>query len=183
MERTCVACRRTGEPDDLVRLVAHEGRAVPDLAGRLPGRGAWVCPTVACVQVLERRGSLLTRALRTPVDSTGLLERVRTASWADLEDALGVAARSGCVRGGAEVLARLGPDSGILALVAARDAAERSVAGASRRLPDVPVHHVPIDRIALGAAVGKGPRAVLAIGRGPASRRLLRILRRGERLG
>jgi len=184
MERTCVACRRTGGPDDLVRLVADpDGRVVPDLAGRLPGRGAWTCPTAACVQVLEGRRALLARALRADVDPAGLLERMRVASQADLHDALGIAARSGCVRGGAEVLARLGPGSGVVALVVAEDAAPRSVGAAARRLPGVPVLRAHLAREALGATVGRGPRAVLAITAGAPSRRLLRVLRRREGLG
>jgi uncharacterized protein len=179
-----VACRRTGGPDDLVRLVADPaGRVVPDLAGRLPGRGAWTCPAASCVRILEARRALLCRALRSEVDSTGLLDRLRLVLGSDLKDALGVAARSGSVRGGAEVLARLNPGSGVVALVVAEDAAPRSVVAVTRLLPDVPVYHPPLDRNALGATVGKGPRAVLAVSPGSASRRLLRVLRRREGLG
>lgn len=38
--RTCIATRTSGAPDDMVRFaVGPDGVVVPDLAGRLPGRG------------------------------------------------------------------------------------------------------------------------------------------------
>lgn len=61
--RTCVGCRRREPRSALLRVVAGEGGLVADPAARLPGRGAWVHPTVACVgQAVQRRA--FTRALR-----------------------------------------------------------------------------------------------------------------------
>ena len=41
--RTCVATRRREPPERLIRfVVAPDGRLTPDIASRLPGRGAWV---------------------------------------------------------------------------------------------------------------------------------------------
>ena len=42
-ERTCITTGQTLTPHKLIRFVAApDGYAVADLAGRLPGRGAWV---------------------------------------------------------------------------------------------------------------------------------------------
>ncbi|MEM6662503.1 MAG: DUF448 domain-containing protein, partial [Pseudomonadota bacterium] len=42
-ERRCIATGETGATDRLIRFVlAPEGGLVPDLAARLPGRGAWL---------------------------------------------------------------------------------------------------------------------------------------------
>jgi predicted RNA-binding protein YlxR (DUF448 family) len=50
-QRTCVACRRTGDQSTFVRLVrTPEGRIVVDEAGRAPGRGAYLCRQASCWQ-------------------------------------------------------------------------------------------------------------------------------------
>ncbi|HMB68841.1 MAG TPA: YlxR family protein [bacterium] len=54
--RTCVACRQRREKSRLLRWIEDErGNPVPDPAARLPGRGAYVCPTQECVDRLGRR--------------------------------------------------------------------------------------------------------------------------------
>ena len=54
--RTCVACRRKREKGELLRWVLEDGRARPDPAARLPGRGAYVCRDEKCLETLSRRG-------------------------------------------------------------------------------------------------------------------------------
>jgi predicted RNA-binding protein YlxR (DUF448 family)/ribosomal protein L30E len=68
-ERTCVGCRRVGAREEFVRVcIAGEPAIVaPDLAGKLGGRGAWLCPRLACVQAAVRKGGL-SRAARRKVD-------------------------------------------------------------------------------------------------------------------
>ena len=63
--RTCVGCRERAARADLLRVVAVEGRLVPDLARRLPGRGASVHPDLRCLDLAERRRAFV-RALRLP---------------------------------------------------------------------------------------------------------------------
>jgi len=56
-ERTCITTRQTLPPHRLIRFVAApDGYAVPDLAGRLPGRGAWVTATQDEILTAEKRG-------------------------------------------------------------------------------------------------------------------------------
>jgi uncharacterized protein len=67
--RTCVGCRASGPPQDLVRLVVGpDGEVVPDLAGGAFGRGAWVHPRAACVDGAVRGG--LSRGLKVKVTTT-----------------------------------------------------------------------------------------------------------------
>ena len=48
-ERTCVACRRVMPKQELNRIVRTAGNTVRfDPSGRLPGRGAYLCPD--CLQ-------------------------------------------------------------------------------------------------------------------------------------
>ncbi|MDH2425202.1 YlxR family protein [Sphaerisporangium sp. TRM90804] len=53
--RTCVGCRVRTVKSELLRLVVVEGEIVPDLRGRLRGRGAYVHPALRCLELAERR--------------------------------------------------------------------------------------------------------------------------------
>ena len=79
--RRCVGCGRVAPKSELLRFaVVHDAgaprsraRAVLDAAGRLPGRGAYLCrgselaaPDPACLESALRRGGLV-RTLRRAV--------------------------------------------------------------------------------------------------------------------
>jgi predicted RNA-binding protein YlxR (DUF448 family) len=76
-QRTCVGCRGRGDRSVLLRFVAArvDGRCVvvPDPRRTAPGRGAWLHPDPACLD-LARRRSAFARALRVvgPVDLSGI---------------------------------------------------------------------------------------------------------------
>ncbi|WP_255461497.1 YlxR family protein [Isoptericola sp. BMS4] len=83
--RTCVGCRARDLRSALLRLVlassesASPGptRVVADVRASLPGRGAWIHPTLACLELADRRRAVV-RALRAtgPVDLTGVREHL-----------------------------------------------------------------------------------------------------------
>jgi predicted RNA-binding protein YlxR (DUF448 family) len=60
-ERTCVGCRSRSPQEQLIRLTMQGN--VLRVGRGLPGRGAWLHPTLACLQQAERR-SAFGRALR-----------------------------------------------------------------------------------------------------------------------
>jgi predicted RNA-binding protein YlxR (DUF448 family) len=63
-----------------VRIVARDGRVAVDAAARLPGRGAWLHHSSACVDTALQRKAI-GRALRAEgIDVTGLREELGTAS-------------------------------------------------------------------------------------------------------
>ena len=65
--RTCVACREEAPKRALVRVTrSPSGDVVLDERGKLPGRGAYLCATVACVEK-ARKTKALSRALKTDV--------------------------------------------------------------------------------------------------------------------
>ncbi|MCC3651397.1 MULTISPECIES: YlxR family protein [Streptomyces] len=64
-ERTCVGCRRRAAKGDLLRIAVVGGECVPDPRGTLPGRGAYVHPTQACLDPAVRRRAF-PRAFRGP---------------------------------------------------------------------------------------------------------------------
>lgn len=68
-QRTCVGCRQIRGKKDLLRIVRDpEGNVHVDPSGRASGRGAYICPSLSC---LERavKTSNLTRALERPVSA------------------------------------------------------------------------------------------------------------------
>nr|CAA9230674.1 COG2740: Predicted nucleic-acid-binding protein implicated in transcription termination [uncultured Armatimonadetes bacterium] len=77
--RTCVACRTTGGKRALLRVVRlPEGQGVAlDPTGKRSGRGAYVCPTAACV-ALALKQKKLERSLKTPIPDA-LADALRAA--------------------------------------------------------------------------------------------------------
>jgi predicted RNA-binding protein YlxR (DUF448 family) len=60
-----VGCRGTAPASELLRVVARDGAAVPDVRRVLPGRGAHLHRDPDCLALAERRRAL-PRALRVP---------------------------------------------------------------------------------------------------------------------
>ncbi|RUM42928.1 MAG: DUF448 domain-containing protein [Desulfurobacterium sp.] len=48
--RACVGCKLKDETDKFIRFVVFEGKPLPDLARKLPGRGFNVCPSFECIK-------------------------------------------------------------------------------------------------------------------------------------
>ncbi|MFF8507899.1 YlxR family protein [Streptomyces sp. NPDC015492] len=69
-ERTCVGCRERAAKSDLLRIVVNKDECVPDHRGTLPGRGAYVHPAAACLDLAVRRRAF-PRAFRVqgPLDT------------------------------------------------------------------------------------------------------------------
>jgi predicted RNA-binding protein YlxR (DUF448 family) len=65
--RTCVACRTTGDKSSLIRIVrTPSGEILVDLTGKMPGRGAYLCPSLECLR-RARKEKKLSRALRAEI--------------------------------------------------------------------------------------------------------------------
>ena len=79
--RTCIGCRSRAPRSTLLRVVVSEAGLQLDESATLPGRGAWLHPTLACVEKAEKRRAFH-RALRTSasIDITPLKNRLN-GSW------------------------------------------------------------------------------------------------------
>jgi len=77
-QRTCVGCRQARPARALVRLARRPtGEVVVDSTRRLGGRGAYLCPQVACLTRGLDRGRLA-HAFRKPCEvRVNLAEEVR----------------------------------------------------------------------------------------------------------
>ena len=76
-QRQCVGCREMKDKKSLLRVVSSpEGTISLDFKGKLPGRGAYVCPDPACL-AKARKSRALERAFETaiPAEVYDQLER------------------------------------------------------------------------------------------------------------
>ncbi len=65
--RQCVGCREMKPKRELIRVVrSPEGTVSLDFRGKMPGRGAYVCPQEQCLKK-ARRSKALERAFSTPL--------------------------------------------------------------------------------------------------------------------
>lgn len=65
--RMCVFCRKKDAPSSFIRVVRLPDRSVVlDKDGRLNGRGAYICPSLACLEG-SRKSKSFSRALKTAI--------------------------------------------------------------------------------------------------------------------
>ncbi|MCU1558079.1 MAG: hypothetical protein JWN09_2074 [Microbacteriaceae bacterium] len=79
--RTCLGCRQRADRSSLLRIVVRNGEVVADHSATLPGRGAWVHPTLECIETSIKRKAF-GRALRVDdaLDAGKLRESVITTT-------------------------------------------------------------------------------------------------------
>ena len=122
--RRDIVSRESGDESRMLRFVIDpERRLVPDLAGRLPGRGIWVMADAASLDAALRKRLFDRQAggrVIVPADLGGLVERLLAQRVCDI---LGLGRRAGeVVQGFDQVAAALeGKAAGVL--VEASDAA------------------------------------------------------------
>ncbi|MCP1336428.1 RNA-binding protein [Futiania mangrovi] len=179
--RRCIATGETRPKAEMIRFVAGpDGTVVPDLAGKLPGRGLWVTATREAVgQAVKRKA--FARAAKAQVlaqpDLADLCARLLRERCLAL---LGQARGAGLVTAGAELVSALlsGPQAGRVALVFhAADGAEdglRKIAGKARGVPLLRVFTAE----ELGLALGRESVVHAALIRGGLTDRLLTEARR-----
>jgi len=67
--RTCVGCGAVTAKRTLIRVVrSPRGEVLPDLTGKKPGRGAYLCPNPQCWDQAVKKGRL-ERSLRTKLSA------------------------------------------------------------------------------------------------------------------
>ena len=130
--RTCIATGAVLPACRLIRFVAApDGVAVADLAGRLPGRGAWVVAEATAIREAEKKGRFH-RSLGVGLKSA---ERDITLIAAGLRHRVvasaSLARRAGLLLGGAGKLLAKGRFTGLLA---ADDASPREVEKLTKKL-------------------------------------------------
>ena len=94
--RRCIATRESLPKERMLRFVLGPGReVVPDLLGKLPGRGMWLSARGDVLEHALSRGAFM-RAARGPVTlPSDLRARIEDGLRARIRDLLGLARRAG----------------------------------------------------------------------------------------
>jgi uncharacterized protein len=186
-ERLCIATRAVQPVAELIRfVVGPNGEAVPDLKGKLPGRGVWVTASQDALDDAIRRKAFargFKRDVRIPPD---LLARTRLLLERSALDALAIAGKGGAVVAGfAKVEAALAHNDVVALLHAVEAAADgvRKLDAALRRRPSAgPIAVLQcLTSAQLDLALGRPNVIHAALFAGPSSDTILARLRRLER--
>ncbi|MCH8808536.1 MAG: RNA-binding protein [Proteobacteria bacterium] len=174
--RRCIASGELRPKAELIRFVADPGgTVVPDLAGRLPGRGLWLSPRRehlerACARNLFAKAAKA--PLRVPEDLPARVEKLLSRRCLEL---IGLAKRAGQAVSGYQRVASLLASGGVAVLLAAVDAAEdgrRKLRAAARTQNPAPRVVEVFTAEELGRALGQAARAHVAIAPGGFAERL-----------
>ncbi|MBK0401096.1 RNA-binding protein [Limibaculum sp. M0105] len=155
-ERRCIASGESGPTGPLIRFVlGPDDSVVPDLAGKLPGRGAWLSADRAAVAKALKK-NLFARAFRRPVRvAPDLADQLEALIARRLVDLVALARKAGqAVAGFEKVRARLG-EGRVGVLVTASDAAADGRAKLARIAPDHAGRIDLLDSGELGLAFGR----------------------------
>ena len=167
--RSCILTRDRAPQAALVRLaLAPDGRILPDVRGKAPGRGAWIGVTRAELEQAVAKGRLrgaLARAFKSndldlPAELPAL---VAAALERNALDRLGLESRAGTLLTGAERIEQAARSGKLHALYHAADAREdgrRKLAqawrvGSDREGSDLQGLALPVDRTILALALGR----------------------------
>lgn len=167
--RSCILTRSKGERGELIRLaLAPDGRVLPDIRAKAPGRGAWIGVTRAELAAAHAKGKLrgaLARAfkgnaLTIPDD---LPELIATQLERAALDRLGLEAKAGQLLTGSDRIEEAARRGRLQLLAHASDASPdgtRKLAqawrvGSDREGSDLKGLALPVPRTTLALALGR----------------------------
>lgn len=151
-----------------------DGAVVPDLAGKLPGRGAWCAPTRSAVTLAARRGAFA-RSFKDQASVPGgpdaFAESIAGLLAERALSQLGLARRAGQLFAGFEAVRERGPE--LCAYLTPSDASGDGVAKVAAKVAAtgaVPHLALPVTAEALSAAIGEVGAVHVGLARGKAGR-------------
>lgn len=163
-ERRCLVTGETGPKSGLIRFVAGpEGQVVPDILGKLPGRGFYVTASRPILD--EARRGQFARAAKAPVTvPDNLADEVERQLVRRVQDLVSLAKKAGWAVAGfekvKEALAAAGDGMGkgawrkVRVLLQASDGSERGKA--KLWTPEGARYYAVLTSTELGAAFGRG---------------------------
>lgn len=171
-ERRCIASGETAHEASLIRIVAGpDGTVVPDIAAKLPGRGAWISASRDAIAKAVRRKAFQ-RAFEAPVTvPDGLADQIEEMLAGRALSILGLARRAGRLAMGYDasrgaITATPSPAWRIEASDGAADGRGKLDQLARAAAPGVPVV-MCFSAEELGAALGRSGVVHLVLARGP----------------
>ena len=163
--RRCIATRASGPKEGMVRFVLDpEGQIVPDLEGRLPGRGMWLSANGDVLERALKRGAFARAARRTVQVPPDLRARIEDGLTRRIRDLIGFARRGGQAVCGREAVLDWLRNGKAGLLVEASDGSlpERARLVGGREVPLV----APLPAETLGAVFGRDHAVHAAIAPG-----------------
>ncbi len=179
-ERRCIATGASGPRTELIRFaVGPDQSIVPDVTGRLPGRGIWLSANREALALALRKG-LFQRAARASVTvPEGLADRLEALPARQLQNAPGPPPPPAPVHPGFAKAEALLAKGRALALFEARDAARH---GAAKLRKEAARSGVPVLALLsaeeMGLALGRENVVHAALGTERLARRVLVEARR-----
>ena len=172
--RRCLVSREARERGRLVRFVLDpEDRIVPDVGGRLPGRGMWLSAERDVVNRAVARNLFAKAARGRAMADPDLADRVEALLARRCRDLLGLARRAGQAVAGFEPVRGLVLAGRAGVLLAAHDGAAGGRGKLHALAPELPVI-TALTSAELGAALGRdGGTVYAAVAPGRLARRLL----------
>lgn len=173
-ERRCIATGARGPTEPMVRFVlGPDGAVVPDLAGRLPGRGAWVTSAREALERACAKG-LFARAFRAPARvPPDLVALVEAGLARRLMDSIALARKAGLATTGFDAVKSRLKKGPVAVLIEAADGSEPQRA----KLRPLAGEASLVDRLSaaeLGLAFGREFVIHAVLDRGGASARVER---------
>ncbi len=163
--RRCIVTRESGPKEGMVRFVLDpERRVVPDLEGRLPGRGMWLSADADVLERAVKRGAFAKAARGAVHVPPDLRARIEDGLTRRIRDLIGFARRGGqavCGRQAVLEWLRAGR-AGLLVEAADGSPTERARLVGGRDTPVVS----PLPAAALGAVFGRDHAVHVAIAPG-----------------
>jgi predicted RNA-binding protein YlxR (DUF448 family) len=154
-ERRCIATGESQPAQGLVRfVVGPDNQIVPDVAGKLPGRGIWVSADRAALELAVKK-KLFARAARQPVTvPDGLPDMVAGLVLRRVIDLLSLARKSGQAVAGYEKCREWAQAEEMAVLIQAADGSPRGKT--KLRPPDGPATYIGwLTAQELGLAFGR----------------------------
>lgn len=177
-QRTCIACRRVANKDELIRLANVQGQVVADLLGRLGGRGVYVCALESCF-LAAFSNERLSRGLKQKMAQQDVLlfvEGLKVLLVSRIVSLLHMAQKAGMMVVGATAVGAHNAKNETAFMIIASDLSERSV-GKLLESPRIR-RFVFLNKDALGAAFGRESVGVAAVLHGGLARSIARELER-----
>ncbi len=163
--RRCIVTRESGPKEGMVRFVLDpERRVVPDLEGRLPGRGMWLSADADVLERAVKRGAFAKAARGAVHVPPDLRARIEDGLTRRIRDLIGFARRGGqavCGRQAVLEWLRAGR-AGLLVEAADGSPTERARLVGGRDTPVVS----PLPAAALGAVFGRDHAVHVAVAPG-----------------
>ena len=154
-ERRCIVTGESGDARGLIRfVVGPDAQIVPDIAGRLPGRGIWVSADRTAIDRAEGKKLFARAARQQVVIPEGLGDLVEGLVAKRVIELLSLARKSGQAIAGYEKCRDLAMKDDMMVLIQAYDGSERGKT--KLRPPDGPDSYIGcLSAQELGLAFGR----------------------------